>query len=73
MGILRSGNCIAYEKMSINIKEDNGLYDLTEILEELNTYNNSFKSIAMSDYQLFLQGQKEMLEMIIKYLTRICN
>ena len=60
------------EKCSVSICDCNGsLYDLKEIISELKLYYDEFKTDAMSEQSLYLQGQKRMLTDIIEYLSKI--
>jgi hypothetical protein len=57
--------------LEINIAEQGGLYNLTEIIKELNKALNQFDTRAMSDYSLFLQGKRAGLVDVISYLNKI--
>jgi hypothetical protein len=51
---------------------DLDFYDgLNEIIEKLENVEKDFNTRSMSDYTLYLQGQKIMLQEIIKYLKSI--
>jgi len=45
--------------------------DIDAILEELQGVLDNFSTHSMNESALFLQGQKSMLEIIIKYLKRV--
>ena len=42
-----------------------------EMIEALKEYSANFSTHAMSEYTMFLQGQKERLEDVIEWLERI--
>ena len=51
---------------------DNGeLQDLEELIEELEPFVEQFSTHAMSDYALYLQGQKDAYQDVLKYLKRV--
>ena len=59
------------DSLSINISDEGVLHNLYEIIEQLEILNDNSSASAMSDHQLYLQGKREMLCDIIKYLNRI--
>lgn len=59
-----------YKSLNINIREGGGFYDLEEVVHELKDYNDVFDTHSMNEGILFKQGQKDMLEQIIKYLEK---
>ncbi|GEM_PF-1819368 len=59
-------------KYGYHIRDNEGnLRDKDEIIAELTEVAANFSTHAMSDYALFLQGEKSALNKIIKYLKRI--
>ena len=57
---------------------DNSLYaingqvrDIDAIIEELQKVVDTFSTHSMNESALYLQGQKSMLEIVIKYLKRV--
>lgn len=57
--------------LNTNIADNGELHDLNEIISEFENLRHQSSTQAMSDHQLFLQGKKEMLSDIIKYLKKI--
>ncbi len=57
--------------LNISIADDGKFYDLKEIISELENLRHQSSTQAMSDHALFLQGKREMLSDIIKYLKKI--
>jgi len=47
------------------------LRDISEIVAELKEVEANFSTHAMSDFALFLQGEKFALNKIIEYLERV--
>jgi anion-transporting ArsA/GET3 family ATPase len=60
-----------YKNMCVSVEEENGLYNLREIIYELKEYHTNFDAHANNEYTLFLQGQQDMLCKIIKYLENV--
>ncbi len=50
---------------------DGQLRDITSIVADLKEVNSNFSTHAMSDHKLYLQGQKDVLVEIIKFLERV--
>ena len=61
---LKDKVAIICDNSSCEMKED--------LLRELRTHYNEFNTNAMSDYQLYLQGQKEMLSQVISFIEDNC-
>ena len=57
--------------LDINITDNGEFHNLNEIISELENLRHQSSTQAMSDHQLFLQGKKEMLSDIIKYLKKL--
>ena len=58
--------------LEINISDNEGtLRDVAEIIKSMELLHKNFSTHAMSDYKLYLEGQKDMLGDIIDYLKRI--
>jgi hypothetical protein len=58
--------------LDINISDNDGtLRNLDEIIATMTKLHENFDTHAMSDYRIYREGQKDMLEEIISYLKRI--
>lgn len=56
----------------VNISDSDGnLRNINEIISELERVYNSFDTSSMSEHTLYLEGQKNMLGMIIEYLKKL--
>jgi len=62
--------CVA--DLDINISDNEGtLRNVEEIITTMKKLHDTFDTHAMSDYKIYLEGQKDMLSDIIDYLGRI--
>jgi hypothetical protein len=61
-----------FENYGHLISDNSGdLRDISGIIFELEEIEGDFETHAMSDYTLYLQGKKDMLNEVIQYLKRI--
>lgn len=59
------------EDLDININDNSAGEFADELLEQLRTYRDNFSTHAMSQHQLTLVGQKQMLIDIINYIQKV--
>jgi len=50
---------------------DGNLRDIDEVIEELQKLYDNYSTHSMNDHALYLQGEKNMILEIIRYLKRI--
>jgi len=61
----------ALNEASICIADNGELYDLKEIIGELRLHYDRYSTHSMNETALYLQGRKDGLLEVIKYLQRI--
>jgi len=56
------------DRCEINLTDENVFAFQCDLMSELERELSQFNTTAMSDYKIYLQGQKDMLRQVVEYL-----
>jgi len=59
------------DDLEVNLFDSSAVEFSNDLLEQLMKLHGGFNTDAMNEHQLFLEGQKDMLGKIIKYLIKV--